>query len=205
MKGFDCASPTTAYAGQLAALGYTFAGRYYRRGHHSTSLTKPEVAALHAVGIAILPVFEYKDALSYFTADNGAIDGKAAVARATELGQPTNTAIYGAVDTDITKGTLPAVKAYWEPFARAVKGAGYGVGVYGDDLVLKELTAWHIPNWGDAADHAWLTNARGWIGDKAFADWDVKQTTLPFTLPFGLQIDGDEAKGHVEAGLWRPA
>jgi hypothetical protein len=205
LKGFDTAAPCTAYAEQLAQLGYTFAGRYYRRGRHSTSLTKPEVEALHAHGIAILPVFEYLDTMAYFTKENGAIDGERAVARATELGQPTNTAIYCAIDTDITRDTLPLVKEYFEPFSRAVKGAGYGCGVYGDGDALEAITSWYITGWGDVADHAWLANAKAWTRNKDFSNYDVKQMTLPFTLPFGLQIDGDEARGYVEAGLWRPA
>lgn len=198
---------TKAYADALAAMNVDGALRYLRRHPNDPSrLTPHEVSWICSAGLSIGSVFEHhSDRLAYLVEANGALDGASAVRNAKEINQPLSSAIYGAIDTDITDATLPLVKAYWLPFAQTVKGAGYGVGIYGDDAVLEAICGWTIDGFGDAADHAWLTNAKGWIADKTFDDWDIRQTSTPVTLPFGLQVDYDEAYGEIRAGLWRIA
>lgn len=196
MKGFDCSASAGTYATQLAQLGYEFACRYYRRGGGGMSLA--EARLLSAAGLGLVSVFQYtSNTPGYFGPINAETDAVAAVTKAKVMGQPKLSAIYFAVDTDITTKTIEGVVAYFQKVAEIVKGEGWAVGAYGDDLVCQTLTGM------DLADHAWLTNAKGWMTDKAFADWDIKQTSMPFTLPFGLEIDADEAIGFEVAGMWR--
>jgi len=209
LRGFDTNQRLTApIAAALAATGYQFACRYLRRSPNDQSLLKRnEAIILRDAGLRIVSVFQHRsNRPDLFTAENAALDASAALARADELAQPRNSAIYFACDCDFTPKTIKFALAYFEVVRRIVSGAkdlrglAYGVGVYGDDLVLSEICAREL------ADHAWLTNAKGWLDNRAFDDWDIKQTSLPHApLPAApaFEIDDDEAVGVEVAGLWR--
>lgn len=202
MRGIDCFSTIRPeWAPQLKALGYGFAARYYRRapltGGRGNAVSKEEVAGVHASGLAFLPVFQNTSNFpEYFTETAARADAAAARAKAIDIGQPHNTAIYFAVDCDPSENTdLLAVHDYFTTIVHALPE--WRIGVYGSGLVCKALDSYSI------VDLTWLANARGWRG---YNDWlphaDVVQTTLPFTLPFGLQVDGNEARN--DAGMWLP-
>jgi hypothetical protein len=95
---------------------------------------------------------------------------------------------------------MPMVLDYFDAVMHAVVPEGYVVGAYGPGSVLKALKD------ASLVRCAWLANAKGWRGYREFlGQQDVLQNTMPFTLPFGLEIDGDEAVSPERAGLWRPA
>jgi hypothetical protein len=199
-KGLDCfATIRPEWVPQLKALGYGFAARYYRRapltGGKGNAVSREEVAALHAHGLAFLPVYQNtSDKPEYFTAENARDDARAALNAAAFHGQPAETVIFVAVDCDPKPSDMPAILAYFSIFVTMLAGE-YKIGVYGSGYVCESLD--HM------VDYTWLSNAKGWRGYK---EWlpkaDVVQTTLPFTLPFGLQIDGNEARN--DAGMWKP-
>jgi len=203
MKGFDCyATVRPEWAPRLRALGYDFFARYYRRapleGGRGNALARAEAKALFDAGFQALAIYQNtSDTPAYFTIENARADTAAALAAAAHHGQPKGTALYFAVDCNPAPDQLPAVERYFERIMGAVTVGGYVVGAYGSGLVLQMLTARNL------AERTWLANAKGWRG---YQDWlshaDVVQTTLPFTLPFGLQIDGNEARN--DAGMWRP-
>lgn len=202
IKGLDTNQPITKWVDQLYAKGYRFAARYYRRKAKWTSnLRRPEVDAIHGAGMAIMPVFQHKSNKVYlFTPEAAKIDGRAAVARATENQQPTNTAIYVAFDTDFSRANVHKAVEYGKIWSDIVKGAGYGVGAYGDREVLDTL-AETSGDFGDVIDHKWATNAIGW---KRTQDWDVLQSSLPFQVLPGLSIDNNVAHDLDRAGAWHP-
>lgn len=204
MKGFDCfATVRPEWAPQLRALGYEFFARYYRRapleGGRGNALWRYEAKGLFDVGFRSLGLYQNSsDTPAYFTVENARADARAALAAAAFHGQPADTAIYFAVDCNPAPDQLHLVERYFEAVLAIIVPAGYFVGAYGPGLVLQMLRARGL------ASRTWLSNAKGWRG---YQDWlphaDVVQTTLPFTLPFGLQIDGNEARN--DAGMWRPA
>lgn len=205
IEGVDTNQPLTNFAGQLAAKGKVFAGRYLRRlpfPRDPSCLSRAEIDALHGAGIALLLIFQHRsNALSEFTADNARKDAESTIARCRELGVPTSVSIYLAFDTDFSKANVGVALAYGEIWARAVKAEGYGTGCYGDRQVLELLTETNREGWGDLFDNRFATNAIGW--DRA-PDWDVLQSSLPYTIFPGCQVDDCKAVGFIEAGMWMP-
>lgn len=208
MRGFDCAAAVTReQAPQLAQIGYEFFARYYRRTLVSKWAVSPDEARnLFDAGLWMLSIFQNtSDQPSYFNQSNAATDAHAALAKAAQMKQPLGTAIYFAVDCNPDEEEIAArVIPYFDLVARVVagsdpvKGARYIVGVYGSGLVCRRVVS------SGMAKCAWLANATGWRGTKGYEDWQVKQTSLPFTLPFGLEIDANTAFSPEHAGLWRP-
>lgn len=201
MLGCDTAqiiSPEQAK--KLAELGYEFIARYYRRSLSGRwTISHEEALAITNAGMFLVSVFEGDKASTspaYYTAANGDIDAKAAIAKARQMRQTHNTAIYFAVDTDITNETIAGVLEYFEAVEMAFRNQPWSIGVYGDDTVCWEVCE------KDLAAVAWLTNARGWMTNKNFTEWDIKQTSLPMTIMPGLQVDKDQAVGFAEAGMW---
>jgi hypothetical protein len=200
MKGFDCAAPAGLYATQLAQIGYEFFARYYRRTLVSRYAVSPEEAKLlFDAGLWMLSIFQNtSDKPSYFTKENALADAAAAVAKAAQMKQPKSSTIYFAVDCNPGEEQMPLVLDYFDTIMAGVVPEGYVVGVYGSGLVCRRVLA------ASYAKCAWLSNAMGWHGSRDYHDWAVKQTSLPWTLPFGLQIDSDQAISPEHAGLWRP-
>lgn len=201
MLGFDTASIVTPdQARKLADLGYEFACRYYRRSLSGRwTISHEEARGLCDAGLCLVSVFEGGRETTqpgYYTAANGAIDGVAALAKARQMRQPHSSAIYFAVDTDITGETVDGVLEYFGAVEHEFRDAPWGIGVYGDDLVCDRVMN------GDLAVFAWLTNARGWMTNKDYDGWHIKQITMPVTVLPGLQIDKNEARGFSEAGMW---
>ena len=200
MKGFDCFAPAGAFAAQLSQLGYEFFARYYRRTVVSKYAVSPEEAKqLFNAGLWALAIYQNtSDKPSYFTKENAVADAAAAIAKAAQMKQPKSSTIYFAVDCNPGEEQIPAVLDYFDRIMAGVVPEGYVVGVYGSGLVCRRVLA------AGYAKCAWLSNAKGWNGSRDYHDWAVHQTTLPFTLPFGLEVDGDVAVSPEHAGLWRP-
>lgn len=201
LKGFDCGSVIEAeWAPQLRALGYDFFSRYYRRTLVSRYAISPEEAQpLFEAGLWMLSIFQNTSNVpSYFTKENALVDGNAAIAKAAQMKQPKSSTIYFAVDCAPGAEQMPMVLDYFDTIMHAVVPDGYVVGVYGPGAVCEAVIGASLAKCG------WLANAKGWPGYHEFKDKAaVIQTSLPFTLPFGLEIDEDEAVSPEIAGLWR--
>lgn len=206
MKGFDTfATVRPEWVSQLSALGYTFFARYYRRapleGGKGNALSLAEARGLLNAGFFALAIYQNSsNTPSYFTPINADLDAQAAIAAAHHKGQPHDTTIYFSVDCNPSQAELPSIVLYFQRVHEVLWHAGYKTGVYGSGLVCKTLFM------EGTVHNTWLSNATGWWGYK---DWlpyaDVVQTTLPFTLPFGLSIDADECKDPIKAGMWHMA
>lgn len=203
--GVDCFSTIHAgYPEQLRAAGYSFFARYYRRapleGGRGNALSRAEAARLFAAGFWALAIYQNaSDTPGYFTPANAKADAQAAVAAAAHHGQPKDTTIYFAVDCNPTPADLATLINYFLTVKEVLWQAGYYTGVYGSGLVCKVLTDEGITH------RTWLANARGWT---SYAEWfpkaDVVQTTRPFILPFGLEVDANSCRNLRYAGMWRP-
>jgi len=202
MLGFDAAQIIMReQAKKLADLGYEFACRYYRRSLGGRwTISHEEARALCDNGMFLVSVFQGDKAsttIPYYNAANGEIDAKAALAKARQMRQTPHSAVYFAVDTDVTNETVAGVLEYFRVLASYFHGSPWEVGVYGDDTVLNEVCEKH-----DLASCAWLANAVGWRADKNYSEYDIKQTSLPMLVMPGLMVDKDEARSFDEAGMW---
>lgn len=203
--GVDCfSSILPGMPEQLFSAGYTFFARYYRRapleGGRGNALSRAEAARCFHAGLWALAIYQNtSDKPSYFTPDNARADAQAALAAAAHHGQPKDTTIYFSVDCNPGMGDLHPILDYFLIVKEVLWRAGYYVGVYGSGLTCKALSEEGIVH------RTWLANARGWMGYKEwYPHADVIQSTLPFTLPFGLQVDADITKDPRGAGMWRP-
>lgn len=197
MIGFDAAAVCAPHAAQLRALGYAFACRYYRRTLVSSWAISPtEAAVLCGAGLRLVSVFQHtSDTPNYFRAPNARIDATAALTKAKQMAQPAGSAVYFAVDCNPDDAQVADVLAYFSVVRDAFMHSGYTIGVYGSGLVCRRVRDESL------AQHAWLTNARGWRETRTYQDWAIKQS-LPIKLPFGLEIDPNEAIDPLEAGMW---
>lgn len=203
-KGFDSfASVTGTWPQQLSQLGYRWFGRYYRKapleGGKGNAVSRKEMAGLFSAGLWSVALYQNTaDTPAYFTAKNAREDAAAAIAAARFHGQTLNTPIFFAVDCNPGPQDIQAVISYFLLVKEALWQAGYKCGVYGSGYVCSAVK-------GEGACHyTWLSNAKGWRG---YLDWlskaDIVQSSLPHTLPFGLQVDEDLATGVGEPLMWR--
>ncbi|MDF2649487.1 MAG: repeat-associated core domain protein, partial [Paenibacillus sp.] len=135
----DCATIlTTEKAATLKNNGYQVVGRYLTGtvGGVSKALTSSEVKIIHDAGLRFFPIYEANGTHdSYFTPERGDYDAASAITASENLGVPSESVIYFAVDYDamdyeVTDYILPyfqAVKSYFDAYS----AKNYLVGIYG--------------------------------------------------------------------------
>lgn len=156
MLGIDYSSGVPAPAAVLEA-GYGFIARYVSNVGNPKNLTAAEARAARAAGLDIVVVFESTASRSLGGVGAGHVDGLAARAQAEAAGAPVNSAIYAAVDFDVTStAQLAAVAAYFDGF-RGVLGP-HPAGAYGELSVVDALLT------GRHVTYGWQTGA--WSGGK---------------------------------------
>lgn len=188
MKGVDGITRCTrSVIDDLKQNGVGFVGRYYCATTElpDKKLTPPEAALLSANGMLIAAVYEDAPANvlpAYYTADQGALDGAAALQQAIEIGQPNGSAIYFAIDCDVTDDQIPAVGTYFAAVFDAIDGA-YAVGVYGAGALCAAMKKLRL------AAYAWLAESTGWNGSATYTGYDIRQSA------FDDEWDADVAPG----------
>lgn len=143
----DCATILTeAKAQALVENGYEYIGRYLTGtygGGINKALNRQEAEIILEAGLKFFPIYQDGGTKqSDFTAENGQLDGKAAVNAAKALGIPDGTTIYFAVDFDamdyqITSNILPYFK---EVYDEVTSSSAYKVGVYGARNVCSRVS-----------------------------------------------------------------
>lgn len=143
----DCATILTeAKAQALVENGYEYIGRYLTGtygGGINKALSREEAEIILEAGLKFFPIYQDGGTKqSDFTAENGQLDGKAAVNAAKALGIPDETTIYFAVDFDamdyqITSNILPYFK---EVYDEVTSSSAYKVGVYGARNVCSRVS-----------------------------------------------------------------
>lgn len=120
--GFDTDTPVSAVVAALAVQkGAGFCCRYLK------NLSRSEIAALHAAGLAIVLIFESTARRALGGAPSGATDGARALAAARALGAPDSAAIYATADFDVTPAQEADVMAYFAAFKIAIAPMKFGV------------------------------------------------------------------------------
>lgn len=147
--GFDCATKLTEkMARDLKGAGFEYAARYL--GESWKSFDKKEGEIIQKAGIKLISVFQKSaNKLSYFTEEQGSVDGKDAEKWAKAVGQPEGTAIYFAVDCDVTGKQMSTIQSYFLAVKKQLPS--YKVGIYGSYAVM-----YGMKNYGD---YFWQTYA----------------------------------------------
>ena len=155
----------------------SFVQRYLR------DLRRAEVTALKSAGLQIVSCYEEgtKDhsatSMSYFTLTQGQHDGKRGFTQAQAVGQPADTPVYFAVDTDPNVGQRQAILDYFQGIgdgyrqyladmrAQNKPAVTYSVGVYGSGCVLGWCQAKEFATWfWQAFAPGWCDNRNVWPG-----------------------------------------
>jgi peptidoglycan hydrolase-like protein with peptidoglycan-binding domain len=143
IMGVDTNANCTRFADCIRTAGMEFAVRYYASPENSSKvLTRKEALALSAAGLELVPVFENTANLADFTGEAGEQHANDALACATAVGQPDNTAIYFGIDFEVE---LPDIKGRITDYFTAIKGVigndqrGLKIGVYGSGLTCRTL------------------------------------------------------------------
>lgn len=147
--GFDCATKLTEkMAKDLKGAGFEYAARYL--GESWKSFDKKEAEIIQKAGIKLISIFQKSaNKLSYFTEKQGSVDGKDAEKWAKAVGQPEGTAIYFAVDCDMTGKQMSIIQSYFLAVKKQLPS--YKVGIYGSYAVMYAMKNY--------ADYFWQTYA----------------------------------------------
>ncbi|PAD25968.1 hypothetical protein CHH62_09395 [Niallia circulans] len=147
--GFDCATKLTEkMAKDLYGAGFRYAARYL--GDSWKSFNKKEAEVIQKAGIKLISIFQKSaNTISYFTEKQGTVDGKDAEKWAKAVGQPEGTAIYFAVDCEVTGKQMAQIQAYFSAVKKEL--ISYKIGVYGSYAVMHTMKG--------EVDYLWQTYA----------------------------------------------
>jgi hypothetical protein len=194
----------------LLQAGKAFVVRYH--ASHTLQpqkrLTPREAALLARAGLDLITVYQDRaNQPGDFSLERGEQDGRAAFTFASQVGQPPGSAVYFAVDADMTTAqvndaVLPyfqGVRAGLAALASGVAGStGFRVGVYGSGRVCQRVKENHA-----LADLSWLAQSPGWADSLTYATWNLRQGFASGPLcALGTQWEHVEARGDV--GAFRP-
>ncbi len=189
MLGIDIARPLTLVEiRQLKAQGVGFVARYYSTPGNPKDLTHQEALAISREGLAIVSVFETTPTnAAYFTAAQGAQDGKLAIA-CTQISGQRGATIFAAVDYDAQAHDLPAIRQYLAAFAMQIS-PHFEAGVYGSHI----LASLGRPLW----------QAMAWSGGVVAAEARIVQALSNVRIAGVGPLDVDIALQPLHALGWR--
>lgn len=166
--------------------------RYYNRNMTPKVIRAPEFNAILASGLSLCIVHQRggRDPAEYGS-KNGTLDAQHCRNYGKTLGQPEGSAVYFAVDFDISSADLSRMVVPYFQAVRAemVNGSAlpsYRVGVYGSGLTCRTILDKKL------ADFSWLSQSRGFRETPAFRAsnrWNLLQL-MPDTL-CGVGVDPD--------------
>jgi RHS repeat-associated protein len=201
----DCATIlTNATATTLKNNGYNMIGRYLtgKANGISKALTASEIKIIFNNGLKFFPIYETSGTyLSYFTASQGITDAANAINASANLGLPSGTTIYFAVDfdamdSDVTSNVMPYFQAISSYFG-SHNSNGYKIGVYGARNVAARVYSAGYASNIFVCDMS--TGFSGNLGYKIPTQWAFDQFTT-VTIGSGtagqLEIDKDSFSGN---------
>ncbi|MBO4461624.1 MAG: DUF1906 domain-containing protein, partial [Lachnospiraceae bacterium] len=196
-----CDTATTITAARLQLLkdnGYAMVGRYLPGASNPMTLSEKKI--ITEGGLYLYSIWEKgpADNISYYTASQGTIDARKAIAGATTIGQPHNTPIYFAVDCDVTSSDINGpIRAYLNAIKRFFDTSNppYELGLYGPGAVLETFSS--------SFPYTILACAKDWNGYNSYAGFCMKQYTekeLKNTKT-RITIDPNDSNGFI--GGWK--
>jgi Domain of unknown function (DUF1906) len=192
-KILDTNHDVTHKLDQLKAVGIETVIRYIGASAGSEKYIKPaEARAIGEAGLKLGLVFEIWGGEGDFehgdiNAASGAAHGAFARDYVASLGAPSGAVVYFALDTDVSDAQVRSIVL---PYLTAVKAAlagSFQMGVYGCGAVCSAALD------AGLAVKAWLSNAMGWNGSRAFRA-SGRETLLQHlpTMIAGLDTDPDD-------------
>lgn len=205
-KACDCATVLNRQqALDLKAAGYTHVGRYltgFVGRSTPKAITHDEINHIKNAGLSLFPI--YQDGgyyLEYFQKSNqGLIDGKLAIEAAENLGIPSGTTIYFAVDFDayeyqIDDFIIPYFRMIDFIFKTQLNKKGYKVGVYGARLICTKVSERGLSSYSFVGDMS--TGFSGNLGYPIPKNWAFDQFyEQDFTSNPTFPIDKDAYSGR---------
>lgn len=176
--------------------GFSIVGRYLTgtvgTDFKPKNLTPTEIKTILDGGMKFFPIYEdggYVE--TYFTASQGRKDAQIAVAAALELGLPSGTVVYFAVDVDFQEGDIEGtVIPYITAVQNALEGSIYKTGIYGTRNVCLHAEEHGI-------QYSFVANmSYGWSGNLGFkmpSNWAFDQF-VEYPI-YGVSIDQDASSG----------
>jgi len=163
---------------QAQGRSISFVVRYLR------DLKRAEAVALSSAGLKIVSCYELSSAagvsptnMAYFTRAQGEHDGRLGFTQAQAVGQPSETPVYFAVDTDPNGNQRQPILNYFQGIqdgynqyladmqAQNKPAVAYAIGVYGSGCVLNWCQAQGIATWfWQAFAPGWCNNRQVWPG-----------------------------------------
>lgn len=179
----------------LVENGYQYVGRYLIGGDFK-EIKDGELARLFNAGLRVFPIYQDSGtAASYFTAEQGEKDARAAEQAARSHGVPRGTTIYFAVDFDAVDKNI---KNNIIPYFRAVHDnlKKYTVGIYGPRNVCIQVSDAGYSEKSFVSDMS--TGFSGNLGFPMPDDWSFDQISNIYISHNGntLEIDNDIASGR---------
>lgn len=174
----------------LKGRGVVAIGRYYSSSSWKR-LTHPEAVAISDAGFKLFAVFE-NNGDPDLTVEQGVHDAQIASVQAMNIGQPSGSTIYFALEhlpSGYTADDVPGALDYFDGI-REVLGDRYDAGVYSDGVICDMLLKHGL------CVHAWLSASTSFEGSKAFdasGQWSLAQRRIDQNWG-GLSIDTNDAK-----------
>lgn len=152
--GYDYwALSDTLTAAALKAMGARFAIRYFATSSPK-GITRAEITALHAQGIAVILNYEGSASDYLSGAVGGAANGRKCREAARAFGYPERLPIFCSIDTGLSGSKLALAEQYARAFMTAANP--YAEGAYGGDPLFKAVA--------DRRPVNWRANAPSWSG-----------------------------------------
>lgn len=205
-KACDCSTVLNRQqALDLKAAGYTHVGRYltgFVGRSTSKAITHDEINHIKNAGLSLFPI--YQDGgyyLEYFqNSHQGLTDGKLAIEAAENLGIPSGTTIYFAVDFDayeyqIDDFIIPYFRMIDFIFKTQLNKKRYKVGVYGARLICTKVSDRGLASYSFVGDMS--TGFSGNLGYSIPKNWAFDQFyEQDFTSNPTFPIDKDAYSGR---------
>ncbi len=200
VTGLDTGSNATNVLTQIKNQGYSFLIRYYADVDDFPDeawklLSLSESSAIANAGLKRVTVYQNKgQKLSYYTEERGETDASLAVSLARARGQNSGSAIYFAVDMDVTSSNIDTIINYFKKIKTTFTSSGYYVGVYGSGYVCRRLKEEGLVN------YTWLSMSTGWLEYNTYTSWNIKQKQ-GITIS-GIPFDTNDAISLTSIGAW---
>ena len=163
---------------KLKESGYTYVGRYLTNleGGMDKKMTREEAQLIIDNGLKIIPIFsEASRRPEYFTKEQGMNDAVKAISAADELGLPSGTILYFAVEYDCLARDVKLVEEYFKAINEKVNelGNNYLVGVYSTRMVCSKISEKGLAKYSYVNDAS--TGYEGNLGHKMPSNWAFDQ------------------------------
>lgn len=196
--GVDTAARiTTTQAEKLRQNGVSFVGRYLVNQTMSKAVTDDETKRIHNADMGVLLIWETYATRCREGEAAGKRDGYEAYSLAKQMGVPSNTVIYFAVDYDAPKNDYVAIEKYL--YAAKLACAPYRCGVYGKADLINSV---HADAYMQCV--AWSNGMVSTKNNIYQYEWQGGAEAQAMAKAVGVPVDMCRSTDLNAAGIWMP-